>query len=178
MKYIKQPFVKSLILILFWGPCLLAQEAQPFQWPSGKTIAVSLSWDDSRPSQVTVGTPILDAHGVKATFYVLPSTVEKEIDGWREAVANGHEIGNHSLKHPCSGNFLWARDNALEDYNIEQMQIELAAANESLKDLLGVTPTEFAYPCGQTFVGRGANTQSYVPVVHKQFVSGRTWLSL
>ena len=34
----------------------------------------------------------------------------------------------------------------------------------------------FAYPCGQTFVGRGRGTQSYVPVVAELFLIGRTWL--
>lgn len=176
MKYIKKFLVKSLILTLLCAPCLLAQEAQSFLWPNGNTMAVSLTWDDGRSSQVIVGTPILDAHGVKATFYVVPAAVEEELEGWRNAVTNGHEIGNHSLVHPCSGNFLWARDKALEEYTLEQMQSELARANDSIKKILGVTPTEFAYPCGQTFVGRGANTASYVPVVNNQFSSGRTWL--
>ncbi|MEN5486854.1 hypothetical protein ABEK22_29470, partial [Klebsiella pneumoniae] len=34
----------------------------------------------------------------------------------------------------------------------------------------------FAYPCGNTFVGRGINTKSYVPIIAKHFDTGRTWL--
>ena len=34
----------------------------------------------------------------------------------------------------------------------------------------------FAYPCGQTFIGRGQNTRSYVPVVAELFFTGRGWL--
>ena len=34
----------------------------------------------------------------------------------------------------------------------------------------------FAYPCGQKFVGRGERVQSYVPVILKLFHSGRGWL--
>ena len=177
MNYIRKPLLKSFVLVLFCSSFLWGQKAQTsFQWPEGNTMAVSLTWDDGRSSQVTVGTPILDAHGVKATFYIVPSLIKEEIPGWKAAVTNGHEIGNHSLMHPCSGNFLWARDTALEDYTLEQMQLELAKANDSIKKILGVTPTEFAYPCGQTFVGRGPNTASYVPIVHNQFSSGRTWL--
>jgi hypothetical protein len=37
-------------------------------------------------------------------------------------------------------------------------------------------PTVFAYPCGQTFVGRGKETKSYVPVVAGLFTVGRGWL--
>ncbi|WP_339714311.1 polysaccharide deacetylase family protein [uncultured Kriegella sp.] len=176
MKNIVKPLLISFILALLYCPFLCAQKTPSFQWPDGNTMAVSLTWDDGRSSQVTVGTPILDAHGVKATFYVVPAAINEELKGWRKAVASGHEIGNHSLRHPCSGNFLWARDIALEEYTLEKMQSELAQANDSIQKLLGVTPTEFAYPCGQTFVGRGANTKSYVPVIHNQFSSGRTWL--
>lgn len=175
---IRRTFIKTLLLTFafFLWTILSAQESDSFQWPDGNTMAVSLTWDDGRSSQVTVGTPILDAHGVKATFYVVPYGVEEELQGWRDAVTNGHEIGNHSLRHPCSGNFLWARDKALEEYSLEQMQNELKAANKKVEELLGVLPTEFAYPCGQTFVGRGKNTSSYVPVIAEDFVSGRTWL--
>jgi hypothetical protein len=40
-----------------------------------------------------------------------------------------------------------------------------------------VTPSTFAYPCGQSFVGRGARVASYVPIVSELFVAGRGWLS-
>lgn len=153
-----------------------AQETGAFPWPDGKTMAISLTWDDGRKSQVETGTPLLDKYGVKATFYVVPSLVEEALPGWQTAVKNGHEIGNHSLLHPCSGNFLWAREVALEEYTLARMNEELGKANEKVRQLLNVTPTEFAYPCGQTFVGRGRETQSYVPLVTDRFVSGRTWL--
>jgi peptidoglycan-N-acetylglucosamine deacetylase len=39
-----------------------------------------------------------------------------------------------------------------------------------------VTPDTFAYPCGQSFVGRGKRTRSYVPLVAKLFLAGRGWL--
>ncbi len=164
------------ILFAFSSIVVFAQSTETFQWPEGKTTAVSLTWDDGRKSQVEIGTPLLDKYGVKATFYVVPSAVEKALEDWQLAVENGHEIGNHSQLHPCSGNFLWARDKALEEYTLPQMDEELANANEKVQQLLNVTPTEFAYPCGQTFVGRGADTQSYVPVISNRFSSGRTWL--
>ena len=75
------------------------------QWPNGKQVAISLTFDDARDSQVEGGTALLDQFGVKGTFYVVPGAVERKLEGWKRAAANGHEIGNHSLKHPCSGNF-------------------------------------------------------------------------
>jgi hypothetical protein len=54
---------------------------------------------------------------------------------------------------------------------------ELTQANQAIEKLLGVSCTAFAYPCGQTFVGRGKGTQSYVPVVATLFTTGRGWLN-
>lgn len=164
----------ALLILLLKAP-LLAQHSN-FKWPEGKTMGLSFSWDDGRESQVIVGTPLLDKYGIKATFYVVPSAVEKQLAGWKKAVSVGHEIANHSLNHPCSGNFLWARKNALEEYSLAKMEAELLEANSKIKAILGIEMTEFAYPCGQTYVGRGENTQSYVPVIAKKFKSGRTWL--
>jgi peptidoglycan-N-acetylglucosamine deacetylase len=171
-------FLPCLFLFfLFSIQVSFAQSQPPFAWPDGKQIAISLTFDDARESQVEGGTALLDKFGVKGTFYVVPAAVERKLEGWKKAVANGHEIGNHSLKHPCSGNFPWARKNALEDYSVEQIREELIEANKQIQNLLGVKCTVFAYPCGQTFVGRGKETKSYVPVIADIFFTGRGWLS-
>ena len=152
------------------------QAKQTFKWSENKAMAISLTFDDARTSQVDVGTALLNEFGIKATFYVVPSSVKRRLEGWKKAVATGHEIGNHSYLHPCTGNFDWSRQKALEDYTLEKMQQELLKTNDSIQYLLGVKPTNFAYPCGQTFVGRGVNTKSYVPVVARLFLTGRGWL--
>jgi peptidoglycan/xylan/chitin deacetylase (PgdA/CDA1 family) len=153
-----------------------AQSSDAFKWPKGKQAAISLTFDDARESQVEVGMALLDKYGVKATFYVVPDAVKRKLDGWKKAVSNGHEIGNHSLRHPCSGNFSWSRKKALEEYSVEQIREELIEANLQIKQLLGVECRVFAYPCGQTFVGRGKDTKSYVPVIADLFLTGRGWL--
>jgi len=159
------------------GVAASAQEtAAAFRWPDGKKAAVSLSFDDARESQVGGGTELLDRLGAKVTFYVVPRNVEKRLAGWRKAVAAGHEIANHSLTHPCTGNFGWSRGQALEDFTLDRMRQELVESNQRLKELLGVDVQHFAYPCGQSFVGRGRETKSYVPLVAELFVSGRGWL--
>jgi peptidoglycan/xylan/chitin deacetylase (PgdA/CDA1 family) len=166
-----------LALALLSCPSASPQAPQaPFAWPAGARAALSLSFDDARPSQVEVGTALLDRHGVKVTFFAVPGRVEERLPDWKKAVAAGHEIGNHSLDHPCTGNFPWARKKALEEYSLEDMHRQLVEANARLRQLLGVTPETFAYPCGQTFVGRGLDTRSYVPLVAGLFVAGRGWL--
>ena len=168
-----------LIILFILFPCkiLLAQQGEStFAWPEGKQIAISLSFDDARASQVDAGTALLDQYGVKGTFYVVPNSVKQRLEGWKKAVANGHEIGNHSFNHPCTGNFPWSRQKAIENYTLKKMRNELILTNKAIKELLGVEAEVFAYPCGQTYIGRGENTKSYVPVVSKLFLSGRGWL--
>ncbi len=151
--------------------------ARGFAWPEGKNMALSLTFDDARISQPDTGILILDKYGVKATFYISPGSMLQRIDQWKKAVQNGHEIGNHSILHPCSGNFTWSRSRALEDYSLQRMKTELDSANRLIKEILDVHLVSFAYPCGQTFIGRGINVQSYVPLIALMFESGRGWLS-
>src|SRR5262249_62034159 len=112
----------SLPALLLGVLAFAQQPSSNFTWPDGKRAALSLSFDDARQSQVDVGLALLDKHNVKATFYVVPSAVERRLEGWKKIVASGHEIGNHSLNHPCTGNFAWSRQKALEDYTIEKMR--------------------------------------------------------
>jgi peptidoglycan/xylan/chitin deacetylase (PgdA/CDA1 family) len=155
----------------------LADSRQNFVWPEGKKMALSLTFDDARLSQIDTGIPLLDKYGVKATFYISPGSMLERSDKWRMAVNNGHDIGNHSLYHPCSGNFAWSRNRALEEYTLQKMMTELDSASRLIKEILGIQPLSFAYPCGQTFIGRGINVQSYVPLIAIMFESGRGWLN-
>ncbi len=164
----------GILLFLLLPGILLAQNST-FSWPEGKKVAISLTFDDARGSQPTLGVPLLDEFGVKGTFYLVPSAARTKAEGWKKAVAMGHEIGNHTVNHPCSGNFDWARSKAIEGYTLNQMRKELVDANEQIYQLLGVRPEVFAYPCGQTYVGRGESTQSYVPLIAELFSNGRTW---
>jgi peptidoglycan-N-acetylglucosamine deacetylase len=148
-----------------------------FTWNHGARASVSFSFDDARLSQIDYGLAILAAYDAKATFYVSPGTLEDRTEGWEIAIDRGHEIGNHTYTHPCSGNFDFAKDRALEDYTLERMSAELEKADEAIEAALGVKPTTFAYPCGQTFIGRGEATRSYVPLVASRFLAGRGFMA-
>lgn len=144
-----------------------------FRWPDGKKAAVSLTFDDARRSQVDTGHAILNAHGIRASFYVLPGGVNERLDGWKAAAAAGHEIANHTMTHPCSGHFAFSRKNALEDYTLDRIAKEITDASDFLKTTLGVTARTFAYPCNDSTVGRGAALHSYVPLIANRFLCGR-----
>ena len=168
--------VATLSLLLSNRSSVTNTPAGSIKWPEGKRMALSLSFDDGRASQVDSGTAVLDKYNAKATFFVVPSAIEKHLQGWKKAVANGHEIGNHSTTHPCMGNYSFSRENALEDYTSEMMRSQLTDCNKRIMELLGVRAEVFAYPCGQKFTGRGQNVKSYVPLVAELFVAGRGWL--
>ena len=176
--------ITSLTTILSGLCVLFGQEYKPdmvqgkpsFKWPAGKQVAISLTFDDARLSQVDSGIPLLNRYDVNATFYISPGNALLRLEAWKGAVAEGHEIGNHSVNHPCSGNFDWSRAKALEDYTLERMAAELDSAARFIRNRLGVETRSFAYPCGQTFVGSGIGTQSYVPLVASMFETGRGWL--
>jgi peptidoglycan-N-acetylglucosamine deacetylase len=166
----------SVIAISAFGFTSAQNTLTTFQWPQGYEAAVSLSFDDARESQVQGGTDLLDQYGIKATFFVNPPGVERQLEGWKRAVASGHEIGNHSVFHPCSINFPWSRTHALENYTLRDMRKELMECNRRIEALLHVKPEIFAYPCGQKYVGRGTKTKSYVPLISKMFLLGRGWM--
>lgn len=168
--------INLIMLISFVSHYSFAQSTKIFSWPGGTEAAISLSFDDARYSQVDGGTALLDSLHIKATFYVVPAAVEERLAGWKKAVANGHEIGNHSLYHPCSGNFVWSRTHALENYTLDSMKAELTESNNKIQKLLGIKPIVFAYPCGQKFVGRGIFTKSYVPLIAEMFITGRGYM--
>lgn len=155
---------------------LSQQTGKSFHWPEGKRAAVSLSFDDGRASQVDVGLALLKKADVKVTFFVSPGAVEKKLAGWTQAVADGHEIANHTATHPCTGNYAFSAANALENYTLEKIAADIDAATAGIEKLLNVKPTTFAYPCGQKFVGRDLGVKSYVPLVAERFLVGRGYL--
>ena len=154
-----------------------AGSVEKFSWPKGIRGAVSLTFDDARLSQVDRLIPILDRLGVKATFYVSLDRVRERLEGWKKAIRAGHEIGNHTMTHPCTGNYPAFRWNSLEELTLDGMTREIDDAEQAIFKTLGVKPRSFAYPCGQTFVGRGSQVKSYVPLVAERFLSGRKWLN-
>ncbi|WP_073949102.1 polysaccharide deacetylase family protein [Streptomyces kebangsaanensis] len=52
---------------------------------------------------------------------------------------------------------------------------DIDGAGQAIEDMLGVWPKTFAYPGGQSFIGRGSRRRSYVPLVAERFVAGRDY---
>lgn len=153
-------------------------------WPGQCTGAVSLTFDDGRPSQLEIALPILVELDLLGTFYVNPrGSTEAEwrarLAPWAAVQAAGHEVGNHSLSHVCSQGFRERRDlqaSCLENWSLADVEADVLAAERRLNAVLplpgGVRRT-FCYPCYHEHVGEGATRQSYVPVIARHFAAGR-----
>jgi peptidoglycan/xylan/chitin deacetylase (PgdA/CDA1 family) len=138
---------------------------------------VSLTFDDGLPSQVEVALPLLAEHELRATFYVNPRGDEwlARLAPWRDAANVGHEVGNHSLTHPCSGAFDWSRPGrGLEDLTLADIEADVLEAERRLREAIpGQTVRSFCYPCYLDYVGQGPTRHSYVPIIARHFVAGR-----
>jgi len=150
---------------------------ETYPWPGGCRGAVSLTFDDGMPSQLRVAVPLLDKYGFRATFYVNPAGEEwyDRLTPWREAANSGHEIGNHSLSHPCSCNFSGDPGcRGLENMTLEEIESDILEAQRRLEKVItNQRNWTYAYPCYQEFVGRGRTRQSYVPIVARHFIAAR-----
>ncbi|HMN29097.1 MAG TPA: polysaccharide deacetylase family protein [Caldilineaceae bacterium] len=147
-------------------------------WPNGAQGAVSLSFDDGLPSQLELAIPILDKYGLLGTFYVNPrDNYQEQLVPWHKAARTGHEIGNHTVNHPCSKNFAFIADSnrrSLEEMSLADIEGEIVAAGRRIAEVIPEQgPVSFGYTCYQPFVGRGPTRQSYVPMVAKHCVAGR-----
>jgi peptidoglycan/xylan/chitin deacetylase (PgdA/CDA1 family) len=153
-------------------------EEQTAFWPNGFAGAVSLSFDDGLESQLDNALPPLDDADLKGTFYVNPGhrpQWEAQLPRWQAASQNGHEIGNHTARHPCSCNFGFHTSFCLEKLSLDDMAATIDAAEADLNRLFPEAGNQrsFCYPCYQSYVGAGAQRQSYVPLVAERFMVGR-----
>jgi peptidoglycan/xylan/chitin deacetylase (PgdA/CDA1 family) len=133
-------------------------------------VAVSLTYDDSLQSQIDNAGPDLARYGLLATFFV--QDVRPDPAPWQALRAHGHEIGSHTMNHPCPRINTWVKPGfASEDYDLPRMTAELDDSVGLLRSLGQTGPLSFAYPCGVTTVGEAQD--SYIPAVKERFAAAR-----
>jgi sialate O-acetylesterase len=126
---------------------------------NNKQCAVVLTYDDAIDGDLDKIIPALDSFNFKGTFYIIGSSpvVTNRMEEWRKAAANGHELGNHALFHPCDGslpNRSWvAPDHDLSKYTVQRAVDEIRMNNVLLKAIDGKDKRTFAYPCGDLKIG-------------------------
>jgi len=153
-------------------------------FPTPFVAALSLTFDDGMDSQLNFAIPEMDRRGLRGTFFLNPRGRDdpSASDSWRKALErwlpvsrSGHEIGNHTIDHPCSLNahLEWSPHN-LRNLTLNEIALNMDQAQARIAAVFPhQIATSFAYPCYESDVGHGTNRCSYVPLVAERFVAGR-----
>ena len=133
------------------------QSRNDFKWPNGAKAAFCLTYDDGFFSHINTVVPLLKKYHFKATFYptLASSSIKLEMEKWKSLVKDGHELGNHTVYHPCrKSEYKWVKDYLdLDKYTTEQILAEIEVANTFLQALDGKKTRTFAYPCTHMYAG-------------------------
>lgn len=154
----KNVTVKKSFLCLVLIICSFYSNSQRSSW-NGKKAAVVLTYDDALNVHLDNAIPLLDSLQLKASFYLSASFpgCRNRLNDWKRAALNGHELGNHTLFHPCLGNLpgrTWVKpDYDLSKYTVQRMIDETRMTNVFLEALDGKTKRTFAYTCGDMKIG-------------------------
>lgn len=95
---------------------------------------VWLTIDDGPSAETMALLDLLDAHGAKATFFLVGDRARAWPDAAREIVHRGHEVGNHSSTHPTAQ--FWGLPP-------RRMALEIERAQSDLTTLTGMRPRWF-----------------------------------
>jgi peptidoglycan/xylan/chitin deacetylase (PgdA/CDA1 family) len=163
--------LKTMILPLLLTTVAFAQDTKTW---NNKQCAVVLTYDDAIDVDLDNVIPALDSLQLKGTFYLIGSspTVSARVNEWRKAANNGHELGNHSMFHPCDGGpgRTWITpENDFTKYTVARALAEIRANNTLLKAIDGKSMRTFAFPCGDLKIG-GVN---YFTHLEKDFAGAR-----
>ena len=146
-----------------------SRAASRFPWPDGRRAAVSLTYDDSLNGQLDIAAPQLEAHGFKATFFLTRQNMQARLADWQALARRGHEIGDHTVDHPCELRPFTAA--SFERKELRPMETFLDANFGASHRRL------FAYPCGATELGRygklNARQTRYVRLLRRDFEAAR-----
>jgi peptidoglycan/xylan/chitin deacetylase (PgdA/CDA1 family) len=141
----------------------------------GKKCAIVLTYDDAIDQHLDNAIPVLDSLGLKATFYItaFSSSMQKRLNDWEKLAVADHELGNHTLYHPCDASMngrAWVQpENDLSKYTIKRMENEMRMTNVFLQALDGKTQRTFAYTCGDMKVADSA----FMNGMRNDFVAAR-----
>ena len=148
-----------------------AAPLQICKFKGGKKAAVSLTFDDGTLDHLVHALPLLKQYGFKGTFYIIvnrvpqqgkPSRPLNSILTWDELklfLAEGHEIGNHSMPH---------RRQLTKEKSMEDVRREINDPIPLFREKLGINVETFCYPgC--------ANTPEIERIVKEHHLDASRW---
>lgn len=116
----------------WWGPQLLEMDT------AEKEVWLTID-DGPDPEDTPVLLDALDAHGAKATFFLIGEKAARWPELAREIARRGHMVGNHTMTHP---------QYAFWRLGPRALARELDLASSTLRDILGEEPALFRAPAG------------------------------
>jgi len=127
--------VALLLAAMGSAACEGSEDAGVTRGPAESAL-VALTFDDGLNGESTrEAAALLEAAGMRGTFFVVGRTLEEQADLGRELLARGHVLGNHSFDHAR------ARPDDRE-YD------ELRRAEDEFARVLGICPRYFRPPYG------------------------------
>lgn len=105
----------------------------------GKLIAIT--FDDGPTPETPKVLELLRKYDAKATFFCIGRQIEKYPDIFRQTIAEGHTVGNHTYSHSPKMGF-WSRGEVLA---------ELMKTNDIIWNVGGVKAKLYRPPYGVTF---------------------------
>ena len=165
--------MKKIVLHILLLSSMAGYSQDNLPW-NGKKCAVVLTYDDAINQHLDNAIPVLDSLGLKATFYVtaFSQSMQTRLSDWKKIALNGHELGNHTLYHPCIGGKgrEWVSpDYDMNNYTVRRMVDETRMTNLFLQALDGKTKRTFAFTCGDMKIG----DSSFINAMKKDFVAAR-----
>lgn len=149
--------MKCVYASLFWLTVATQLSAESaFVGPAGQRAAILLTYDDAiAASDLDVAIPQLNRAGLKGTFFLMGKAMHAaDVSRWRTAAEAGHELGNHTVNHPClRGTYPMPEQYNSENYSVASLLTEVGVMNTLLTAIDGKAGHAFATPCGHTKAG-------------------------
>ena len=145
-KKIKLSLLAGFLAVTFgavWGVGALIASAKDRMLPvysvetSEKKIALTfdVAWEASDLEAIL---SVLKENKAKGTFFTTGDWVDRHPEELKTILSAGHEVGNHSDRHPH-----------VAEIDLESLQKDTAACGEKLKTATGQTPVLYRAPYGE-----------------------------
>lgn len=167
--------MKKIYLFLILSCFIFSVKAQSNTAWKGKKCAVVITYDDAIHQHLDNAVPVLDSLGLKASFYLtaFSDACKTRLNEWRALAKRGHELGNHTLYHPCLGNLPgrnWVKgEQDMSQYTYQRMLNEVRMTNVFLEALDGQKKRTFAFTCGDMKIG----DKNFMDDMKADFVAAR-----
>jgi chitooligosaccharide deacetylase len=96
---------------------------------------VALTFDDGPSAWTPMVLDLLREHEARATFFVIGERVREHPDLVQRIVAEGHEVGSHTLTHP-----------RLTEIPEDEVRREIQGGQDAVEEVLGNAPRLFRAP--------------------------------